>query len=112
VQILDLPTGQMLALSADKAHHVQVLYGRVWLTETGRSEDVFAGSGEVIDLSRRGLVLVEGLGFARIAVVTRARRSGLRLPRSLLSAGRATKATLRRWLAAVVPGGRSARPIA
>jgi hypothetical protein len=35
---------------------------------------VFAASGEAIELSPRGLVLVEGLGFARIAVMAPARR--------------------------------------
>ena len=85
MQIIDLPTGQMLALSADKARHVQVMYGRIWLTETGRSEDVFAASGEVIDLSTRGLVLVEGLGFARIAVVARAPRRVLPWPNLVAS---------------------------
>lgn len=72
VQILDLSPGQLLSLSAARVRQVQVLYGRVWLTETGRSEDVFASSGEVIDLSPRGQVLVEGLGFARIAVLAQA----------------------------------------
>jgi hypothetical protein len=32
VQILDLPSGQLLKLSAARVQQVQVLYGRVWLT--------------------------------------------------------------------------------
>jgi hypothetical protein len=75
VQILDLQNGYLLTLSPGTAQRVQVLYGRVWLTETGRSEDVFAASGAVIDLSARGRVLIEGLGFARIAVLAPAPRS-------------------------------------
>lgn len=74
MQILDLQNGHLLTLPPGAAQRVQVLYGRVWLTETGRSEDVFAASGAVIDLSAQGQVLVEGLGFARIAVLAPAPR--------------------------------------
>lgn len=74
MQILDLHNGHLLTLSPGTAQRVQVLYGRVWLTETGRSEDVFAASGAVIDLSARGHALIEGLGFARIAVLAPAPR--------------------------------------
>ena len=107
MQIIDLPAGQMLVLSADAVKHVQVMFGRVWLTETGRLEDVFACSGEVIDLSDRGRVLIEGQGFARIAVVARARQPAWTPVRPL----RAGVQRLGRRLRAALAGARSARPV-
>jgi len=86
----------VISLSAASVQRVQVLYGRVWLTESGRLEDVFAASGEVIDLSRRGLVLVEGLGFARIAVVGRQRAGVPMATRFLDVAMAAIRASARR----------------
>jgi len=91
------PSGRpVISLSAASVQRVQVLYGRVWLTESGRLEDVFAASGEVIDLSRRGLVLVEGLGFARIAVVGRQRAGVPMATRFLDVAMAAIRASARR----------------
>ncbi len=97
MQILDLQNGHLLTLFPGTAQRVQVLYGRVWLTETGRSEDVFAASGAVIDLSPRGQVLIEGLGFARIAVLAPAPRGAalawrVVLPRVRAAARRAMAA--------------------
>jgi hypothetical protein len=108
VQILDLESGHLLSLSPGTAQRVQVLYGRVWLTETGRSEDVFAASGAVIDLSPRGRVLIEGLGFARIAVLAPAPRGVAPSWRAVL---RRVRSSARRVLAALAGQG-AARPVA
>ena len=110
MQILDLPSGQLLTLSAARVQQVQVLYGRVWLTESGRSEDVFAGSGELIDLSRDGQVLIEGLGFARVAVFARA-GAGIRGGRALNQWAMRLRARVQRLRAATFGTG-AARPAA
>jgi hypothetical protein len=110
VQILDLPSGQLLTLSAARVQQVQVLYGRVWLTESGRSEDVFAASGALIDLSRDGRVLIEGLGFARIAVFARA-DARTRAGRALHRWARSGQALAQRLRAASFGAG-AARPAA
>lgn len=110
MQILDLPSGQLLTLSAARVQQVQVLYGRVWLTETGRSEDVFAGSGELIDLSRDGQVLIEGLGFARVAVLARA-GAGARGGRALRQWALRLQARWQRVRAAIFGAG-TVRPAA
>lgn len=110
MQILDLPSGQLLTLSAARARQVQVLYGRIWLTETGRSEDVFAASGDQIDLSRDGQVLIEGLGFARVAVLARA-DAGVRARRSLRRLPRQLRMLWQRLQTAVAGSG-AARPAA
>jgi hypothetical protein len=108
VQILDLQNGHLLTLSPGTAQRVQVLYGRIWLTENGRSEDVFAASGEVIDLSPRGRVLIEGLGFARIAVVAPAPRGAAPSWRAV---SHRVRSFARRVLAALAGQG-AARPVA
>ncbi len=71
MKIIDLVHGELLAVPAD-AHRLQVMFGRVWLTERGAAQDVFAASGECIDLAGRRQVLVEGLGFARVALLAAA----------------------------------------
>lgn len=110
VQILDLASDQLLTLSAARVQQVQVLYGRVWLTETGRSEDVFADSGALIELSQDGRVLIEGLGFARIAVFARAgaRAEGRRVLHRLALRVRALAQRLR----AATSGTGAVRPAA
>lgn len=110
MKILDLHQEHLLTLAPGAAQRVQVLYGRVWLTETGRSEDIFACSGEVIDLSASGLVLVEGLGFARIAVFARA-DAGVRAGRLLRRLPQHLRARVQRLRAATFGTG-AARPAA
>jgi len=70
MKIVDLQRGELFAFSGQHCR-IQVLFGRVWLTETGRLDDVFADAGETIELASSGRVLVEAFGFARIAVATR-----------------------------------------
>lgn len=74
MKIIDLQHGEAFAFDAGAGRPVQVLYGRIWLTEPGRRDDVFAASGDEISLSKGGRVLVEALGFARIAVPSVAQR--------------------------------------
>jgi len=64
--IIDLRRGELLALDARAGGTLEVLFGRIWLTETGRPDDVFAGSGEQVRLVAGGRVLVETPGFARL----------------------------------------------
>jgi hypothetical protein len=113
MQILDLPAGQLLGLSSARAGRVQVLYGRIWLTESGRSEDVFAASGDVIDLSRHGRTLVEGLGYARIAVHARPARGGVwraRLDAMLAPVARALRCLPAAGRRALAAAGTSSAP--
>lgn len=67
-RIVDLQRGQLLRLDTARGARVQVLYGAIWLTEPGRSDDVFAGSGDDVVLDRGGRVLIEAQGFARLIV--------------------------------------------
>lgn len=70
-RIVDLHGGALLAIDAAAGARVRVLHGTVWLTEPGRRDDVFAASGAQVPLERGGRVLIEALGFARVAVPQR-----------------------------------------
>ncbi len=69
VRTIDLGYEQMLLLESRPQTRVKVIYGGVWLTEEGLSQDVFAASGEEVALKSRGLAVVEGLGYARVQVM-------------------------------------------
>lgn len=107
IRTVDLGYEQMLVLEDRRGARVQVLYGGIWLTEEGRSEDVFAGSGQTVALRSRKRALLEALGPTRIEVIEpvvsgidavwiRAKRAARRLMRlagSTSGAGRRTATT-------------------
>ena len=109
VRTVDLGYEQMLLLSAQHGTVVRVMYGGVWLTEEGRSHDVFAHSGDEIRLASHGVALVQGLGFARVQVVTPMQRAaavghlGLGLVQALKKMGQQRLAELGHDLARLRP---------
>jgi hypothetical protein len=74
---VDLGYEQLLVLESRPGVRVRVLYGNLWLTEEGRAQDVFAGSGTEIALESNGRAVVEGLGLARVQVIEPAGRASL-----------------------------------
>ncbi len=76
---VDLGYEQLLVLEGRPGRKVRVLYGNLWLTEEGTSQDVFAGSGAELALKSRGRAVIEGLGEARVQVVEAAPTIGQRM---------------------------------
>ena len=89
VRTVDLGYEQMLLLEGRPRTTVKVVYGGIWLTEEGRSQDVFASSGDEVALKSRGLAVIEGLGYARVQVIepphTAFMRAAWRLARGFAS---------------------------
>lgn len=76
-RIIDLQRGELLRLDTARGDRVQVLFGRIWLTEPRRLDDVFAGSGDEVVLGHGGRVLIEAQGFARVIVPTSQTPAGI-----------------------------------
>jgi hypothetical protein len=66
---VDLGYEQMLLVESHPRTRIKVIYGGIWLTEEGRTQDVFASSGDEVTLKSHGLAVVEGLGYARVQVL-------------------------------------------
>lgn len=68
--ILNLAENDFLRLTRARGTTVEVLDGRVWITEAGRERDAFVSSGMRYSVAGDGLVVVgrEDGGAARIAV--------------------------------------------
>ena len=66
---VDLGYEQLLVLESQRGAVVRVLQGNMWLTEEGRSQDVFAGSGSEVPLEAGGRAVIEALGSARVLVI-------------------------------------------
>ncbi len=66
---VDLGYEQMLLVESHPRTRIKVIYGGIWLTEEGLTQDVFASSGEEVALKSHGLAVVEGLGYARVQVL-------------------------------------------
>lgn len=90
VRTIDLGYEQMLLLEGQPRTRVKVVYGGIWLTEEGRSQDVFASSGDEVALKSRGLAVVEGLGYARVEVTEPMRTELLRALWNLVKGAFAT----------------------
>ena len=84
VRTVDLGYEQMLLLESRPHTKVKVIYGGIWLTEEGRSQDVFAATGEEVALRSRGLAVVEGLGYTRVEVMEPLHRELLRAAWNLI----------------------------
>lgn len=72
--VLNLDTNGTLRMAGARGVLVEVLDGRVWITEPGRGDDVFAGRGERYSVAGDGVVLVGAEERARIEL--RRRRRG------------------------------------
>jgi hypothetical protein len=70
----DLGYEQLLTFLGRPGTRVRVLYGAMWLTEEGRTQDIFAGCGDEVTLRSGGLSVIEGLGVARVQVIDPGRR--------------------------------------
>jgi len=68
VRTVDLGYEQMLLLESQPRTRIKVIYGGIWLTEQDRPDDVFASSGDDVELTSHGLAVVEGLGCTRVQI--------------------------------------------
>jgi len=109
VRTVDLGYEQMLLLEGRPCTKVKVIYGGIWLTEEGRSQDVFATTGDEVALKSRGLAVVEGLGYARVEVMEPMHAEFLRAAWGLVKGlfASATHVRPRVTTAATLPGCRS-----
>jgi hypothetical protein len=109
---VDLDYDQLMVLEDRPGTRVRVLYGQLWLTEEGRAQDLFIGSGGEVALRGRGRAVLEGLGRARVQLLSpssrRSRRAALAAVAAVaLSVARMLRGVGRR-LAAAAEGGRHA----
>jgi hypothetical protein len=74
VRTFDLGHEQLLMLEGRAGTRVRVIFGGVWLTESGEPDDVFAFSGEEVALRHHRRTLLESLGASRIEVAEPAAR--------------------------------------
>ena len=56
--VLNLIENDFLRLTGARGTTVEVLDGRVWITEAGRARDAFVSSGMSYDVASDGLVVV------------------------------------------------------
>ena len=86
VKTFDLGYDQILLLESHPHRRMRVLHGGVWLTEEGRSEDVFAISGEEVALHARHSALIEALGPTRVEIIDSVEPSALKRVTGMLEA--------------------------
>lgn len=93
VRTVDLGYEQLLVLESQRGAVVRVLHGGVWLTQEGLARDIFAEAGAELPLEGEGRVVVEGLGSARVQLVSTASFPATR--RWLLNATKSISTLLR-----------------
>jgi uncharacterized protein YjiS (DUF1127 family) len=71
--ILNLETNGTVRMARARDMWVEVLDGRVWITEPGRGDDVFAGRGARYRVAGDGVVLVGAEEPARLELRQRGR---------------------------------------
>jgi len=76
IRTLDLDHEQLLMINGAPGTRVRVLYGTMWLTQTGVAQDAFVGSGGEVEVRGPGKVVVEGIGAARVQLAVPGRRRG------------------------------------
>lgn len=69
VRTIDLGHEQLLVLKDRRGTRVRVLYGALWLTEEDGAGDRFPASGDEVVIGSRGVVLLEGVGVARVQLI-------------------------------------------
>jgi hypothetical protein len=103
VKIVDLQRGDLYPIRTGTPASVRVLFGRIWITEPGRRDDLFAGAGDELTVRPKGEALVEALGFARLTITAQ------REPAARPAQRAASHSTWRRWMGAraavATPGG-------
>ena len=66
---LTLAPGALLHISEGRGHSLRVLEGRIWVTEEGRPDDVFADAGQTVTFEQPGLAVVTAEGRRRATIV-------------------------------------------
>ncbi len=98
---LFLTEGRPLRVTGARGIRVCCLQGTVWITTTGRAEDIFLRSGQWHEIDSHALTLIEGVGQAQIrfecpAVVRVTSRRWCRLGDELAMVLRETAARISR----------------
>jgi len=60
---LVVPVGRAMRLSQPRGARLAVGAGRVWVTQSGRSEDRFVGAGDWLDIVDAGVLVLESDGI-------------------------------------------------
>jgi hypothetical protein len=89
---LVVPVGRAMRLSRPRGSRIAVSAGRVWITQSGRTDDCFLCVGDAIDILEAGVLVLESDG-AEPALV--------QLGRSAAAPRPAPAGVLRRWLDAL-----------
>jgi hypothetical protein len=76
IRTVDLDHEQLLMIDGEPGTRVRVLYGTMWLTQTGVAQDAFVGSGGEVEVRGPGKVVVEGVGPARLQLARPRQRRG------------------------------------
>lgn len=63
-----LAAGELLRLDAPRAIEVACESGRLWITETARTDDVWLRAGESARLLGEGTVVLEAVDGARLSL--------------------------------------------
>ncbi len=59
----------LLRLTGDHSgEQFSVVSGMVWITQSGKSEDIFLREGESFDITHKGAILVEGMVESRLII--------------------------------------------
>ncbi|HEX7044254.1 MAG TPA: DUF2917 domain-containing protein [Burkholderiales bacterium] len=90
-----LDRGQSVAVPAARGTRLEVVRGRVWLTQEGDREDYFVAPGETFDIARNGTTVLHALELTEVRFDERAAR------RSLVARGWSVLSALAHHLAAL-----------
>ncbi len=94
VKIVDLQRGDLYPIRTGTPASLRVLFGRIWITEPGRRDDLFAGAGDELTVRPKSEALVEALGFARLTITAQ------REPAARPAQRAASRSAWRRWMGA------------
>jgi hypothetical protein len=105
IRTVDLDHEQLLMIDGEPGTRVRVLYGTMWLTQTGVAQDAFVGSGGEVEVQGPGKVVVEGVGPARVQLArTRTHRRRGALVRGIAALLRRLSGARPRQVAVLAPG--------
>jgi hypothetical protein len=67
----------LLKLAGDhRGERVTCLNGVAWITQSGNPDDIFVCAGESFSITRKGLLLIEGLVETRVKITASAQKTG------------------------------------
>lgn len=89
---LVVPVGRAMRLSRPRGSRLMVSAGRVWITQSGRTDDCFLCVGDTIDVHEAGVLVLESDG---------AEPALIQLGRSATAPRPAPAGAVRRWLDAL-----------